>query len=72
MSDKVCPTTIANVAPDNEHILTLTMNAAPKIWRHDHSDARFGWLLLPEAWLTLATSIALLLSVWRDRRVLRR
>jgi WD40 repeat protein len=65
-------TTIAALSPDHEHIMTLTMNVDSKIWRRDHSDAKYGRLLMPEFWMTLALSIALVWSVWRDRRLLRR
>jgi WD40 repeat protein len=55
-------------SPDSEYILTASDDKTARLWARRHPDGRFGVLALPELWLTLLFSCALVWSVWRDRK----
>jgi WD40 repeat protein len=55
-------------SPDGTHIVTAGDDGTVCLWVRRHSDCRYNALLLPECWLSILLSFALILSLWRDKR----
>ena len=59
----------ASFSPDSKCIVTASEDSTARIWVRNHPEQWWGVAWLPEFWLTLAISVGLGWSVWRDRKI---
>jgi WD40 repeat protein len=55
-------------SPDSQRILTASADKTARIWQRRRPDTPFGWLYLPELWLTAILAIAFIWSLLIDRK----
>lgn len=62
---------LLRVTKDGKFLLTTGESSEMRVWRWRRPEGRWGLLWLPELWLTLVTTLAMLVSFLSDRRLFR-